>query len=52
LNSLTKNLSTITNETDVTYNTNISKYKLYEIIEIIDRTAFPLSYLLVTIEKN
>ena len=38
--------------TDVTYNTNISKYKLYEIMGIINGIAFLLSYLFVATGKN
>jgi len=38
--------------TDATYNTNSSKYELYGVMGIIDGTAFPLSYLLVSTGKN
>ncbi len=38
--------------TDATYNTNSIKYELYGIIGVIDGTAFPISYLLVSADKN
>ncbi|RIA85997.1 hypothetical protein C1645_878967 [Glomus cerebriforme] len=38
--------------TDATYNTNTSKYELYEIMGVINGTAFPLSYCLVVTGKN
>ena len=38
--------------TDATYNTNSTKYELYGVMGVIDGTAFPISYLLVSAGKN
>ena len=38
--------------TDATYNTNSIKYEFYKVIGVIDRTVFPISYLLVSAGKN
>ena len=38
--------------TDATYNTNSIKYELYGVMGVIDGTAFPISYLLVSAGKN